>query len=71
MAGSARDWSIGEEIAHSVSHGIGIVLSIAGLAVLVASAALRGDAWHVTSSAIFGTTLVLMYTASTVYHAVP
>ena len=71
MAGSARDWSIGEEIAHSVSHGIGIVLSIAGLAVLVASAALRGDAWHVTSSAIFGTTLVLMYTASTFYHAVP
>jgi len=71
MAATARDWSIGEEIAHSVSHGIGIVLSIAGLAVLVASAALRGDAWHVTSSAIFGTTLVLMYTASTVYHAVP
>jgi hemolysin III len=71
MSRSARVWSLGEEIAHSVSHGVGIVLSIAGLAVLVTAAALRGDAWDVTSSAIFGSTLVLMYTASTVYHAVP
>ena len=68
---ASSQWSAGEEIAHSVSHGVGIVLSIAGLATLVALAARRGDAWDVTSCAIFGTTLVLLYGASTVYHAIP
>ncbi len=64
-------YTLGEEIAHSVTHGIGILLSIGGLAVLVAFAALRGDAWHIVGCSIFGTTLVLAYTASTVYHAIP
>jgi len=64
-------YTLGEEIAHSVTHGIGILLSIAGLAVLVAFAALRGDAWHIVGCSIFGATLVLAYTASTVYHAIP
>jgi len=66
-----RVWTLGEEIAHAVSHGIGIVLAIGGLAGLVAVAALRGDAWDVASSAVFGATLVLLYTASTLYHAIP
>lgn len=64
-------FSAREEMAHAVSHGIGAVLAIAALAILVAHAALRGDAWHVTTSAIFGTTLILMYVASTLYHAIP
>jgi hemolysin III len=64
-------YSFAEEVAHAVSHGIGVVLAIAGLAVLVAQAALRGDALHVTTSAVFGTTLVLLYVASTLYHAIP
>ena len=64
-------WSRGEEIAHSVSHGVGIVLAIAGSSTLVALAAIHGDAWHVTTSAVFGATLVLLYTASTLYHAMP
>jgi hemolysin III len=64
-------YSLGEEIAHSVTHGLGIVLSIAGLAILVAFAVLHGDAWHVVASAIFGSTLILLYTASTLYHAIP
>ncbi len=66
-----RSWSLGEEIAHSVSHGVGVALAIAGLAVLVAVAALRADAWYVTSCAVFGTTLVLLYVASTLYHSIP
>lgn len=70
-ARAARVWTLGEEIAHAVSHGVGIVLAIGGLATLVAMAALRGDVWHVATSAVFGATLVLLYTASTVYHAVP
>lgn len=64
-------YSLGEEIAHSVTHGVGIVLAIGGLTTLVAFAALRGTAWHVVGCAVFGTTLVLAYTASTVYHAIP
>lgn len=63
-------YSIGEEIANAITHGIGALLSIAGLAVLVSFAALYGDAWHVVSTSIFGATLVLLYAASTVYHSV-
>ena len=63
-------YSLGEEIAHATTHGLGLLLSIAGFATLVAAAALRGDAWHVTGAAIFGATLVLLFTASTLYHAI-
>jgi hemolysin III len=66
-----RIWSKGEEIANAVSHGVGLVLAIAGLTGLVAVAARRGDPWAIVSSAVFGTTLVLLYTASTLYHAIP
>lgn len=58
-----------EELANVLTHGAGAVASLAGAAVLVAVAALRGDAWKVVGSAVFGTTLVLLYTASTLYHA--
>jgi hemolysin III len=66
-----RRHTLGEEIAHSVTHGVGAVLSVAGVAVLAAFATLRGNAWHVVSCGIYGATLVLTYTASTVYHAIP
>jgi hemolysin III len=62
-------YSRGEEIANAVTHGVGILLSCAGLAMMVALSALYGDAWHVVSTAIYGSTLVLLYTASTLYHA--
>ncbi len=61
----------GEEVANSVIHGLGIVLSIAGLGLLTAFSTLKGNAWHIVSCSIFGTTLILMYTASTLYHALP
>lgn len=60
----------GEEIANGVTHGVGIVLAIAGLAVLTAFATRNGDAWHVVACSIFGAALVLAYTASTLYHSV-
>jgi hemolysin III len=63
-------YSFGDELASSVVHGIGIALSIAGLAVLVALAALHGNALTVVACAVFGTSLVLLYTASTLYHSV-
>ena len=64
-------YAFGDELASSVIHGIGIVLSIAGLAILVASSARYGDARAVVASAVFGTTLILLYTASTLYHSIP
>ena len=64
-------YSRGEEIANSVTHGLGLVLSVAGLCVLVTVAGLRGDAWTVTGCAVFGASLVLLYGASTCYHALP
>ena len=64
-------YSVGEEIAHAVTHGIGALLSIAGLAVLVSFSVLYGDAWHIVSSSIFGFTLIVLYSASTLYHAIP
>lgn len=66
---STARYSLREEIAHAVTHGIGAVLGVAGLVLLVVWAARFGNAWHVTSTAIFGATLVLLYTASTLYHS--
>lgn len=70
MTESTVRYSLGEELAHSITHGIGAVLSIAGLVLLVTLAALRGDAWHVVACSIFGATLVFLYTASTLYHSI-
>jgi hemolysin III len=64
-------YSRGEEIANSITHGIGVALSIAGLAVLTAFAALLGNVWHIVSVSIYGATQILLYTASTLYHSIP
>lgn len=61
--------SLGEEIANSVSHGVGSLLSIAGTAVLIVYAALNSDALAVVSAALYGATLIILYTNSTLYHA--
>ena len=63
-------YSINEEIAHSVTHGIGALLSVIGLATLVVYSSTYGDAWHIVSSSIYGLTLIVLYTASTLYHAI-
>lgn len=64
-----RILTIGEEIFNSVTHGIGTLLSIAALVLLIVFAAIKGDAWHVVSFSIFGSTLVLLYLSSTLYHS--
>ena len=61
--------SLGEEIANSITHGIGAALATAALTILLVFASLKGDAWRVVSFAIYGTSLILMYTSSTLYHA--
>lgn len=61
--------SLGEEIANSITHGIGVALSIAGLVLLVVFASLYGDAWRIVSFSIYGATLIILYLASTLYHS--
>jgi len=60
--------TLGEEIANSITHGIGAGLSIAALVILVVLASRRGDAWRMASFSIYGTTLFLLYLSSTLYH---
>jgi hemolysin III len=64
-------YPLAEEIANAVTHGVGALLAAAGTAVLITAAALRGNAWHVVSCSIFGAMLVILYTASTLYHSIP
>jgi hemolysin III len=59
-----------EEIANSLTHGIGAVLAVAGLVVLVTFAARYGNAWHVVSCSVFGAALIVSFTTSTLYHSV-
>mgnify|MGYP001764575367 CR=1 FL=1 len=63
-------YTLREEIANAVTHGFGIVLAIAALVTMATVAARNGDSWHVASCSIFGVTLVLLYTASTLYHSI-
>lgn len=59
-----------EELLNSISHGIGAILSLAGVAVLIvlASLAAHVDPWKIASISLYGASLVLLYTASTLYH---
>lgn len=57
-----------DEILSSITHGIGAGLSIAGMIILVYRAVAFGDVTHIVSFSIYGTTLILLYTASTLYH---
>jgi hemolysin III len=67
-AGTSPEFTLGQEIANAITHGTGAALAIAGLIVLVVTAATRGTVWHVVSYAIFGASMVLLYMSSTLYH---
>lgn len=66
-----RPQSRGEEIANSVSHGIGFVAALAGTPVLLVAAARHGTTGNIVAAAIFAATTMLLYLASTIYHAIP
>lgn len=67
---TAKRYTLGEEIFNSVSHGTGGLLSIGGTVVLIIFTAIYADAWAVVSSAIYGASLIILYTMSTLYHAI-
>lgn len=64
-----KKYTLGEEIFNSVSHGVGAGLSIAGTVVLIVSAVIHTNAWGIVSSCIYGATLIILYTMSTLYHS--
>lgn len=66
-----RPYTIAEEICNCSIHGLGIILSIAGLVILAAFSSVYGNAWTIVSTVIFGVSMIIMYTASTLYHAIP
>ena len=57
-----------EEILNVLTHGIGFLLSIVALSLMVVYASMDGNAWHIVGAAIFGTSLVILYLASTLFH---
>lgn len=70
MKVNARQYPKTEELFNVISHGIGFLLSMAALILLVVFSSLKGTAWHVISFAIYGSSLVVLYLASTAFHLV-
>jgi len=66
----SNEYTFREELAHGISHGIGTVLAVAGLVVLLVTTARYGEVRHVVSAAIYGTSLILLYLSSTLYHLI-
>jgi hemolysin III len=66
-----RPQSLGEEIANSVSHGLGLLAALAAFPVLVIVAHRRSDAAGIVGASVFATTMVLLYLTSTLFHALP
>lgn len=62
-------YPLGEDIANSVTHGIGTLLSLGGTVILLVYAALRGSSLHLVSFSVYGLSLILLHAASTLYHA--
>ncbi|MGB2706318.1 MAG: hemolysin III family protein [Candidatus Omnitrophota bacterium] len=58
-----------EEVANSVTHGVGLFLSIAGSIILVILAKIHGDPWRIASFSVYGSSLIILYAASTLYHS--
>lgn len=70
MTTQSRPYTIVEEICNCSVHGLGIILSIAALVILAAFSARYGNAWTIVSTVIFGVSMIIMYSASTLYHAI-
>ena len=66
---SIYGYTLGEEISNAVTHGVGALLAIAGTAVMIVMSAFKGDPWCIVSGSIYGFSLILLFTMSTIYHA--
>ena len=70
MKSSPNRYSVSEETANGITHGIGVILAICALGILASFAGIYGNIWHVISVSVYGVTLILLYTASTLYHSI-
>ncbi len=66
---NTHTYSRKEEVANAITHGIGVVLSIAALVLLIVLSSEKGTAWHVVSFSIYGATMLLLYLNSTLVHS--
>jgi len=66
-----RGQSLGEEIANSVSHGVGLLAAVAAAPILIVAAVWRGSAAGIVGASVFAATVVVLYSTSTLYHALP
>ena len=64
-----KPYSAGAELANAITHGIGIFIGIAVLVILVVFASLRKGGWEIVSVAIYGSTFIMLYLGSTLYHS--
>lgn len=71
LKNTGRQYSRGEEIANSIIHGLGALLGVVGMTVLLVLAILHGTRAHFISYLIYGSSLIFLYAASTLYHALP
>jgi len=62
-------YNLKEEIASSITHGVGVALAVAALVILVVFASIQGNPWKIVSFSIYGASMILLYMASTFYHA--
>ncbi|WP_027963034.1 PAQR family membrane homeostasis protein TrhA [Halalkalibacillus halophilus] len=60
-----------EELVNAITHGIGALLSIAGLVILIVFASINENPWQIVSVSIYGTTMLIMYLSSTIVHSLP
>ncbi len=63
------EYSVREEIVHALTHGAGVILSIAGLSWMLYVSIVAADPWRIAASAIYGVTLIVLFLASTMYHS--
>lgn len=64
-----KQYTVVEEMIHAATHGVGVILSIAGLTWMLYVSISASDAWRIVASAIYGVTLIALFLASTVYHS--
>ena len=69
-ARNVREYTLGEEIANSVTHGIGAALSVVALVLLIVSSSASGDPLHLAAALVYGITMLVEYLMSTLYHAI-
>ena len=63
------EYSVAEELAHAITHGIGVILSIIGLSWMLYVSVNVADPWRIVASSIYGATLIALFLASTLYHS--